>query len=286
MSGILEQAVDYVQANPGVVAGVCLAVLILGVTQAVVGASLTRRRNGALTAEYANYELVARNRISHNTLVYKFALPMPDMTLGLPLGRHLSLRAFVDNKEVRRPYTPTSSLDARGYFELLVKTYPAPYGLMSRHLEAMQIGESIEARGPLGRFNFKRGAVSRYCMIAGGTGITPMYQVLLHLLRDEHDTTHISLVYANETEDDILLRKELDFFVSQFARFSVYYVLNKPAEGWVGGSGLVTKEILQAKFGEATDRSMALMCGPPIMNKFMKGYLAELGFKDDKVFKF
>ena len=47
-------------------------------------------------------------------------------------------------------------------------------------------------------------------MIAGGTGITPMYQVAKALLQDREEYTTINLIYANVTEEDILLRKELD----------------------------------------------------------------------------
>jgi len=47
-------------------------------------------------------------------------------------------------------------------------------------------------------------------MIAGGTGITPMLQVLHEVLDNPADTTQVSLVFANVTEEDIMLRKELD----------------------------------------------------------------------------
>lgn len=46
--------------------------------------------------------------------------------------------------------------------------------------------------------------------VAGGTGITPCYAVIKAALRDPADTTRLSLVFANNTEDDILLREELD----------------------------------------------------------------------------
>ena len=48
-------------------------------------------------------------------------------------------------------------------------------------------------------------------MLAGGTGITPMYQVINAILRDPSDRTQLSLVSANVGEDDILLRKVRTF---------------------------------------------------------------------------
>ena len=68
-------------------------------------------------------------------------------------------------------------------------------------------------------------------MLAGGTGITPMYQVINAILRDPSDRTQLSLVSANVGEDDILLRKELDTLAATHDNFRVYYVLNEPPAG-------------------------------------------------------
>lgn len=55
-------------------------------------------------------------------------------------------------------------------------------------------------------------------MIAGGTGITPMYQVAKALLQDQEEYTTISLIYANVTEEDILLKEELDKLTQEYSR--------------------------------------------------------------------
>ena len=59
---------------------------------------------------------------------------------------------------------------------------------MTQYMEKMAIGDSIDVKGPLGHFVYKgRGAyshsgheghVKQISMIAGGTGITPMWQVV------------------------------------------------------------------------------------------------------------
>lgn len=40
-------------------------------------------------------------------------------------------------------------------------------------------------------------------MIAGGTGITPMYQIIKAALGDPRDQTQLALIYANVEESDI-----------------------------------------------------------------------------------
>jgi ferredoxin-NADP reductase len=53
--------------------------------------------------------------------------------------------------------------------------------------------------------------VRRVGMLAGGTGITPMLQVM-HAMRKEGSGVELSLVFANQTEDDILLRDMIEAF--------------------------------------------------------------------------
>lgn len=286
MATILDQVIAYVQENPGIVAGACLAVLVIGVTQVVLTTSTPRKRTGVLTEEYKPYPLVEKTFISHNTRAFKFGLPSESDTLGLPLGRHISLCAIIDGSMVRRPYTPVSSDSDTGYFDLMIKVYPEPYGTMSRYLDRMLVGDTIDVRGPLGKFTYTRNSYRRLNMVCGGTGITPMWQVFRAIMDDPHDRTQVVLVFANVTVDDILLKEQLDEMANSEENFSVYYVLNDPPEGWTGGVGFVTQDILEKQFGKAEGDTFALMCGPPPMNKAMKTILANLGYTDSQVFKF
>jgi len=64
-------------------------------------------------------------------------------------------------------------------------------------------------------------------MIAGGTGITPMLQVLNQILNNPDDHTEVTLLFANLSEDDILLKQELDTFVRKHKNLKVYYTVDK-----------------------------------------------------------
>ncbi len=64
-------------------------------------------------------------------------------------------------------------------------------------------------------------------MIAGGTGITPMLQIIKAVLKNPEDKTQLSLIFANVNLDDILLKSELDELAEKYAsQFKVFYVLN------------------------------------------------------------
>src|SRR5690606_32624687 len=91
----------------------------------------------------------------------------------------------------------------------------------------------------------------------------------------------MSLIYANNTEDDILLKDELDGFALQCPKkFQVHYVLANPPPGWTGGSGFVTAGMIKDHLPAASDDSKMLLCGPPPMINAMKKNLTELGFKE------
>lgn len=76
-------------------------------------------------------------------------------------------------------------------------------GNISKYLAGLQVGDSVQVRGPKGKFVYRKDLSPHLLMIAGGTGITPMYQIIKSSLRDPTDPTQLALVYANVEEGDI-----------------------------------------------------------------------------------
>lgn len=178
---------------------------------------------------------------------YRFALPRPTDILGLPIGQHISLAATIGGKEIVRSYTPTSSDNDKGYFDLLIKSYPT--GNISKHVASLQLGQTIKVKGPKGAMVYSPGLVRRFGMIAGGTGITPMLQIIRAIQRGRAagDTTEVDLIFANVNPEDILLKEDLDELVKTDKGIRVYYVLNNPPEKWDGGVGFVTAEMIKVR---------------------------------------
>ncbi|KAI0784159.1 NADH-cytochrome b5 reductase [Abortiporus biennis] len=227
--------------------------------------------------KWQEFPLQEKIVISHNTAIYRFALPHPEDVLGLPIGQHIQISAHIDGKDIMRSYTPTSSDDDRGHFDLLIKAYEK--GNISRYISHLKLGQTIKVKGPKGQFNYHMSLTREIGMIAGGTGITPMLQIIRAALKNPLDRTKLSLIYANVTPEDILLKKELDELASQHShRFKIYYVLNHPPAGWTGGVGFVTKEQIHEHLPPTDHNIKILMCGPPPMMNVMKTYLAELNY--------
>lgn len=182
------------------------------------------------------------------TYSYSFKLPRPTDILGLPIGQHMSLAANIQGKEVVRSYTPISSDEQAGSFDLLIKSYPT--GNISKHMASLMVGQTMKVRGPKGAMVYAPNMVKRIGMLAGGTGITPMLQIIRAIIRGRprnggNDETVVDLIFANVNNEDILLREDLDALVKEDDKFNVYYVLNNPPEKWEGGVGFVTADIIK-----------------------------------------
>jgi len=256
------------------------------------------------------FKLIEKESISHDTRRFRFALQSPKHVLGLPIGQHMYLSAKIDGKLVVRPYTPTTSDDEVGYFDLVIKVYFKNVhpkfpdgGKMSQYLEGLEMGDTIDVRGPSGHLTYQHRGVfeikqsgkpsrtmkcKKVGMIAGGTGITPMLQIIQAVIKDAGDTTHMSLLYANQTEGDILVREELERIQKEHpTRFSLWYTLDRPDDGWSYSSGFVNEDMLREHLPASGDDSVVLMCGPPPMIKFAcVPNLEKMGYDEATYFAF
>ncbi|KAI0096917.1 oxidoreductase NAD-binding domain-containing protein [Nemania sp. FL0031] len=238
--------------------------------------------------------------INHNTKKFIFQLPEDDNVSGLQVASAL-LTKFVPEgqKPILRPYTPTSDENAKGYIELIVKKYPG--GPMSTYIHDMVPGQRLDFKGPLPKYPWAANKHEHIALVAGGTGITPMYQLIRSIFDNPEDKTKVTLVFGNVTEEDILLKRELAHIENTYPqRFRAFYVLDNPPKEWAGEKGFVTKDLLKTVLPEPKEGNIKIfVCGPPGMYKAisgtkkspkdqgeLSGILKELGYTEDQVYKF
>lgn len=91
--------------------------------------------------------------------------------------------------------------------------------------------------------------VRHFGMVAGGTGLTPMLQIInaIHRGRASGDKTEIDFIFANVTEQDIVMKEDLDALADHDPRFRIHYVLDKPGQGFIGGVGFVSPGMLKVR---------------------------------------
>jgi len=239
--------------------------------------------------------------VNHNTKIFRFRLPEDEMVSGLQVASAILTRfqAPGAEKPVIRPYTPISDEDAKGYMSLLVKKYEG--GPMSTHIHDLAPGQSLDIKGPIPKYPWSENKHEHIGLVAGGTAITPMYQLCRAIFSNPSDKTKVTLVFGNIAEEDILLKQELADLENTYPqRFRAFYLLDNPPKDWAGEKGYITKDLLKTVLPEPKAENIKVfVCGPPgMMNAIsggkksptnqgdLSGFLQELGYSKDQVHKF
>jgi len=271
---------------------------VLMASQLSTQSSAAPAKSGLDEKNFVPLKLIKREKYNHNTDLFTFALPNESADLDLPVSSFfLTKTKGADGKDVIRPYTPIDQF-SKGHMTLLVKVYPQ--GVMSKHIHSLKEGDSLEIKGPMKKLAYEPNKYKQVGMIAGGTGITPMLQVIEKILSNPNDKTRVSLVFANTTPSDILLRGKLDALArSHPQQVQITYVVDQADKSWKGPTGYLTKDLLKDKLPKPADDSFIYTCGPPGFmtlvsgNKNMKdfsqgeltGLLKEMGYTEKNVFK-
>ncbi|CAL1693867.1 unnamed protein product [Somion occarium] len=256
---------------------------------------------------FVNFKLKKVEPYNHNTAKYTFELPANEASL-LPITSCVVVKSSADapaplvdakGKPIIRPYTPISPSDLEGELTFLIKRYDQ--GKMSKHIHDLKPGETLAIKGPIMKFPYKANEFEQVGLIAGGTGITPMYQLLNHALSDKSNKTKFTLVFANMTPKDILLKEEFDSLKKKYPdTFNVIYIVDKPDSEWKGPTGYINKDLVKQHIPPSSlgQKVKVFVCGPPgqvnalagnkdgMKQGELSGVLKELGYTEDQVFKF
>ncbi|OXG90237.1 cytochrome-b5 reductase [Cryptococcus neoformans A2-102-5] len=202
------------------------------------------------------------------------------------------------DKPIIRPYTPISPPDQKGSIEFMIKSYSG--GKFTPYLTSLSPGQQVLFKGPLQKFKYQPNSFEKGLCIAGGSGITPMWQLINHSLSIPEDKTKWTLIYSNVSEADILLRKEFDALAQKYpGRLDIKYVVDKGPRGWKGETGYITADLIKKTFPKNEGENVrAFVCGPPGQMKAisgekdgmkqgeLSGALKDLGYTSNEVFKY
>jgi len=214
---------------------------------------------------------------SPDTKIFRFALPDKSKKLGLPVCQHIRIVADIDGSEVFHSYTPIA-VDTKGFFDCVIKIYPE--GRLTQYLDQKSVGDSVNIYGPVGKLSYKKGNFVKtddgsvvaakpksIAMVAGGSGITPMYQIM-QFIADNKLSINCQLLFSNKTESDILIQNELDN-IAKHGNMEVQHTLTRhqgePPKRMK--CGRVNSDMMKSVFRQP---DLILACGPPQFNKAVK----------------
>ncbi|XP_064617175.1 NADH-cytochrome b5 reductase-like isoform X2 [Liolophura sinensis] len=241
--------------------------------------------------EYRYFSISSIKQESCDTYVLRFQLP-DGKCLGLHTGQHIIMRVIGDGRVITRQYTPVSPLHALGYFDLLIKIYPD--GRMSRHVKALKTGDKVELRGPCGRFSYSPNKWQRLVLLAAGTGIAPMIQVIRQVIINERDDTRLLLVYTCKRYEDLLLKSQLEE-CSAYWNVTILYILTQDSPERVRSlkrygdnihHGRLDYHLLSQVLGNISPDNYVLICGTTSFEKDMISYLVDSGISSHNYHKF
>ncbi|KAJ1665632.1 hypothetical protein IW140_003098 [Coemansia sp. RSA 1813] len=268
--------------------------------------------------KYTPFTLLEKEQLTADTTRFRFRMNRPrfdgDQEKLIDQIRSSGVWA-VDVKDhmvqTFRTYTPVDyhvpeavdeETGARhGYVDLVVKRYP--HGSLSRFLHDTRVGDQVEMRGPLLSWPYEPGKYGSVYMIAGGTGVAPMYQLVETVLGDPADQkTRLRLLYGSQSEDSVIYRQKLDDLAKKHPdRLRIDYLVDRvPVSDHslqVGRPDTRTIRRFAGDFDKSSD--IVLVCGPDPMLASVSGVrpinagqgplagaLKELGVPATRVFKF
>ena len=176
-------------------------------------------------------------------------------------------------------FSITSSPTNKEYMEFSIKRC----GLLTEYLHVLSVGDEITVRGPYGN-NFPVDTELKgknLLFIAGGIGLAPLRSVINYCIDNRKDYGQIDILYGSRSADDLVKLKEIKEKWMNTEGVNVYLPIDREQEGWDGHVGFVPAYLKEIDF--STDK-IGLICGPPIMIKFVLQGMKELGFTDDQVY--
>jgi NAD(P)H-flavin reductase len=145
------------------------------------------------------------------------------------------------------------------------------------------VGDKVGIRGPFGNgFDIDSLKGKDLLFIAGGLGIAPLRSLINYVLDNRKEFGRVYLLYGCKEPKELLFADEL---VSIASKENVEF---KPTvnwcpenEAWNGNIGVITTLIPQVSFDP--EKTLAILCGPPVMYKFVIADLKKRNVPDDHI---
>ncbi|XP_044272364.1 cytochrome b5 reductase 4-like isoform X2 [Tribolium madens] len=243
-------------------------------------------------------KVINKIKVNYNTVLIE--LERNDNTKSVvPLGKHIKVFDTIKGEEIVRSYTPvpiclfskfrqqSSTTDS---ICLMVKRYPE--GNLSKILGDCLTGDTVTISKPLGSFNLQEiEKRETFIILAAGTGITPMFAIILFLLeRRIRKCQRLRLLFFNRTPDDIPFRSQFEELQKEEPRFKIFHVLSQADNSWTGLRGHISRSILEETIADHLKETTYvkndiyfMVCGPTIFTTLTQQLFKDLQFKDEQI---
>ena len=176
------------------------------------------------------------------------------------------------------PFTPSSSHFMRDTFEMTIMKV----GRATGALFDLKPGDVLGARGPFGTpYPLERFAGKDIYIVGGGVGLAPLRALFLALIHESDKYGRFFLRYGARTPNDIVYRHLLPEW-QKIPKVDIDLSVDVSDEKWMKKVGVVTCLMDDIPCDEK--KSIAVVCGPPIMMKFVNQRLLDAGFRPENIY--
>ena len=204
-------------------------------------------------------------------------LKLPDgLTLGHQPGQFVELSVLgVGEAPISISSSPSRS---NGTFELCVRRTGDVTGALHR----LQAGQVVGVRGPFGHgFPLKRFYGKDILFAPGGLGLAPVRSLINQVLDERGRFGKVTILYGAKNPSELLFKDELAEWGAR-ADVEVHVTVDRPAEGWAGNIGVITT--LFPKVRVYARNTVAVVCGPPVMYRFVLMELLGKGIPEGNIY--
>jgi ring-1,2-phenylacetyl-CoA epoxidase subunit PaaE len=200
-------------------------------------------------------------------------------------GQHMTLRAFIDGRDVRRSYSICSNAN-EGKLRVGIKRLPG--GAFSSYATSvLAAGDVIDAMSPVGEFSIVPDPTTarHRVAIAAGSGITPVLSLISTTLESELRSSW-TLLFGNRTANTVMFLEELEGLKDRFPdRFQMFHLLSREGADLPLLAGRIDDEKLRAVHRLLAGRPVDgwYLCGPYDMVMTARETLSSLGVEPDLI---
>ncbi len=189
-------------------------------------------------------------------------------------GQFLELSVFGVGEA---PFCLASSPTRKDAIEVTVKRT----GKVTDALFALGPGDEVGIRGPCGNgFDVDAAAGSDLLFVAGGIGLPPLRGLIWNVLDQRDRFGDVTILYGARTPTDLVYKEELKQWEEEDG-VTLHVTVDQGEAGWSGNVGMVPTLFNLVDLQSAS--TLAYVCGPPIMIKFVVQDLLMRGFAEERV---
>jgi sulfhydrogenase subunit gamma (sulfur reductase) len=154
-------------------------------------------------------------------------------------------------------------------------------GTVTAALHNLEPGAVVGVRGPLGNsFPMTKMEGKDIIVLGGGIGGAPLRPVIHTILDNRTDYGSLTILWAARRPSLLVFTDEYEAWRATPAT-ELHLTVDEADPQWAGNVGLITDLLDQVS--PSPENSVAIICGPPIMIKFVILGLKRLGFTDEQM---